>query len=112
MKIGERIEREPVKIGEIFPGTIYPMSHYFSKGDTMNTPATNIPVGTSAATPQMTPTIWGLGQSLVTGYLAYKAQTKLGIPPDVAAPIAGGVASSITSALHAWAQKLHLSPGG
>lgn len=71
----------------------------------MNSPAP-IP---SPATPQTTPTAWGVFQSLVTGFLTFKASTALGLPDQYAAPLAAGVASSITSAVHAWAQKLHLS---
>lgn len=73
----------------------------------MNTP---IPTTPGPATPQTAPTLWGIGQSLLTGFFTAKAATALGATPDVAAVVGASVASAVTSAVHAWAQKLHLSP--
>lgn len=67
-------------------------------------------INPSPATPQTSPTLWGLGQSIITGLITAKASAYFGAPPDVAASIGAGVASSLTSGLHAWAQKIHLSP--
>lgn len=70
----------------------------------MNTPA---PVPPNA-TPQTAPAAAGIAQSLITGYLAFKGATKLGLEPSEAAILGSAVASSITSFAHALAQRWHL----
>lgn len=80
----------------------------------MNTPLGTVPppippdLKDAASTPQASPTAWGIGQSLLTGFLTFKGSTALGLPPQYAGILAAGVASGITSGLHALAQKWHL----
>jgi len=72
----------------------------------MNTPAPSL--NTPAGTPQTAPTAFGLLQSLATGWLTYKASTYLGLGPNEAIVLAGGVTSAVTSGIHKLAQKWHL----
>lgn len=72
----------------------------------MNTPLP--PLGTDPV-PQTAPTAGGIVQALLTGWLTFKAGSKLGLDPNSAVVLAGGVASAITSGIHTLAQKWHLS---
>lgn len=67
----------------------------------------NSPSPVATPTPQTPPTAIGILQALVTSWGTFKIGTALGVPPDTALILAGGVVSAVTSFAHTLAQKFH-----